>query len=278
MARKFKSINDYERHLSNKWGIGDGESYKPWFTVKDVKNNKAFRKEITGLKVPRKHHLLSALEYYLFLIMDFRHDVVDIREQFPLFPLSLSRKIALTLGVEHPKVIGTKTPTPFVMTTDLLVTFRTPESFRYVAFCVKPEGELCKPSILEKVEIERVWWESIGVTFKIFIGNQQAKIQSHNILWATDIHRHGLNEHLNPFISEAAQLVPEGKSSKRGLCDTFVEQFQLDAIDAINLLRLLIGQKIIEVDLSQNQLDKSTTITVTKNINFRRELANVSGY
>jgi hypothetical protein len=72
--------------------------------------------------------------------------------------------------------------------------------------------------------------------------------------------------------------VPEGKISKRGLCDTFVEQFQLDAIDAINLLRLLIGRKIIEVDLSQNQLDKSSTITVTKNINFRRELANVSGY
>lgn len=278
MARKFKSINDYERHLSNKWGIGDGEVYKPWFTVRDVKNNKTFRKEITGLTVRRKHHLLSALEYYLFLIMDFRSDVVDIREQFPLLPLSLSRKIALTLGVEHPKVIGTKTPTPFVMTTDLLVTFRTPERLRYVAFCVKPEEELCKPGILAKIEIERVWWESIGVDFKIFIGNQHTKIQSHNILWATDIHRHGLNEHLNPFVSEAAQLVPEGKSFKRALCDTFVEQFELDAIDAINLLRLLIGQKTIEVDLSQNQLDKSTTITVTKNTNFQRALDNVSGY
>jgi len=276
MARKFKSIDDYERHLSNKWGIGDAETYKPWFTVRDVKNNTAFRKEITGLQVSRQHHLLSALEYYLFLIMDFRDDVVDIREQFPLFPLSLSRKIALTLGADHPQVVGSKVLIPFVMTTDLLVTFRNNGKLRHVAFCVKPDEELCKPKVLAKIEIERVWWESIGVVFKIFIGNDDVKTQSHNILWATDLHRHGLDEHLSPFLPNAAQLVPEGKIFKRALCDIFREKFQLDAIDALNLLRLLIGRKVIEVDLTQNQLDKSTTITVTKNSNLSKELHHAS--
>ena len=125
MARKFKSLNDYERHLSNKWGIGTKQDYKPWFTVRDVKNNKAFRKEIMGTIVNRNHHLLSALEFSLFLTCEFRDDVIDLREQFPLFPLSLSRKIALTLGVEHPKVVGVKDPVLFIMTTDLLVTYRS---------------------------------------------------------------------------------------------------------------------------------------------------------
>ena len=108
MARKFRNIDDFQRHLKNKYGVGEREMYKPWFTVKDVKNNKAFRKEINGVTVPRKYHFLSSLEYMLFLVMDFRNDVIDIREQFPLLPLSLSRKIALQLGVEHPTVRGVK--------------------------------------------------------------------------------------------------------------------------------------------------------------------------
>ena len=89
----------------------------------------------------------------LFLIMDFRSDVVDIREQFPLFPLSLTRKIALTLDVEHPMVVGVKPPSPFVMTTDLLVTFEKNGIRKYVAFCVKPEKKLSDPHILEKIEM-----------------------------------------------------------------------------------------------------------------------------
>ena len=48
MARKFRSIDDFERHLRNKCGVGEKENYKPWFTVRDVKDNKAFRKEIMG--------------------------------------------------------------------------------------------------------------------------------------------------------------------------------------------------------------------------------------
>ena len=277
MARKFRSVDDFERHLRNKCGVGEKENYKPWFTVRDVKDNKAFRKEIMGTTIIRRHHLLSAIEYELFLIMDFRSDVVDIREQFPLFPLSLTRKIALTLDVEHPMVVGVKPPSPFVMTTDLLVTFEKNGIRKYVAFCVKPEKKLSDPHILEKIEIERVWWESIGVTFKIFSGNEKTKVQSHNILWATDIHRHGLDEDFLPLVEDALKLIPEGKSLKYEICGKFSERFNLDAVDALNLLRLLIGRKFIEVDLSQENLDRSTTIEVLTNKHYQREYAYAIG-
>ena len=230
-----------------------------------------------GLTIPRAHHLLSALELSLFVTMDFRDDVVDIREQFPLFPLSLSRKIALTLGVKHPQVVGTNEAIPFVMTTDLLVTFVHKGEYYYVAFCVKPGDEVNDPTTLAKIEIERVWWESIGVTFKVFTGNDTVKLQSHNILWATDVQRHGLAEHLQPFVSGATYLVPEGHSSKHEICDTFAKHFNLDAIDAINLLRLLIGKKYIQVDLSEQQLDASRTINVLENKHYQMELDRVSG-
>ncbi|MFV8419615.1 TnsA endonuclease N-terminal domain-containing protein [Vibrio parahaemolyticus] len=277
MARRFKSIDDYERHLRHKWGIGEKAGYKPWFTVKDVKNKTAFRKELMGLTVARPHHLLSALEFSLFLTMDFRDDVIDIREQFPLFPLALSRKIALTLGVEHPCVVGVETPAPFVMTTDLLVSFLHEGAIRYVAFCVKPEEHLTDSATLAKIDIERVWWESIGVTFKVFSGNDVVKTQSHNILWATDLQRHGLAAHLEPFLVDAAKHVPLGQSSKHGLCDTFAQCFKLDEIDALNLLRLLIGKKYIHVELSEQHLDVSRTVKVIENQYFTEERRRVNG-
>lgn len=277
MARRFKSIDDYERHLRHKWGIGEKADYKPWFTVRDVKNSTAFRKEIMGLTVARSHHLLSALEFSLFLTLDFRDDVIDIREQFPLFPLALSRKIALTLGVEHPSVVGVETLTPFVMTTDLLVSFLYEGNIRYVAFCVKPEEHLSDAETLAKIDIERVWWESIGVTFKVFSGNDIVKTQSHNILWATDLQRHGLAEHLEPFLVEAAKHIPLGLSSKLGLCDTFAQCFKLDEIDALNLLRLLIGKKYIHVELAEEYLDISRTVTVIENQYLTEERRRVSG-
>ncbi len=48
MARSFETYEDYKRHLRNKWGQGEGRTYKPWFTTKDVKAPEAFRAEIFG--------------------------------------------------------------------------------------------------------------------------------------------------------------------------------------------------------------------------------------
>lgn len=277
MARKFNSIDDFQRHLKRKWGLGEGESYKPWFTVRDVKNNKSFRKEIQGLKVPRKHHLLSSLEYNLFLVMDFREDVVDIREQFPLLPLVLSRKIAITLGVQHPLVVGAKTPTPFVMTTDLLITYRRNNLTKYIAFCVKSQEELSDERVLAKIEIERVWWESIGVTFKLFTGNKKVKYQSHNILWATDLQRHGLHEAIEKYADEAVALISVGKLFKQGICNTFSSRFNIDDIDSLNLLRFIIGKQLIKVELSEEYLDKALSVNVLENRYYRPEVAYASG-
>lgn len=53
MARSFETYEDYKRHLRNKWGQGEGRTYKPWFTTKDVKAPEAFRAEIFGLKTGR---------------------------------------------------------------------------------------------------------------------------------------------------------------------------------------------------------------------------------
>jgi len=56
-------------------------------------------------KTQRVHHLLSNLELYVFLILDWSSSVQDIREQFPL-NLDDTKEICLEHGLRHPSIQG----------------------------------------------------------------------------------------------------------------------------------------------------------------------------
>jgi hypothetical protein len=55
-----------------------------------------------GIKTGRIHHTLSNLEYGYLLLLEFSDEVVDIREQFPIFPTSAAKRIAAKLGIRYP--------------------------------------------------------------------------------------------------------------------------------------------------------------------------------
>ncbi len=97
-------------------------------------------------------------------------------------------------------------------------------------------------------------------------------------MWgATNLQRLGLAAHFEPFLVVAAKHVPLGQSSKHGRCDTVAQCFKLDEIDALNLLRLLIGKKYIHVELSEQHLDVSRTVKVIENQYFTEERRRVNG-
>lgn len=259
MARSFETYEDYKRHLRNKWGQGEGRAYKPWFTTKDVKAPEAFRSEIFGLKTGRVHHFLSSKEAQLFYILEHRDDVIDIREQFPLLPLELSQKIARTLGVKHPTV--TKTGIPFIMTTDILATVKCGTGKSYLAFCVKPEEKLNDSRVLEKIEIERIWWELLGVPFQVFTGNDGTEILSRNLSWVTDPLRSSTQYEIGKFVEPALSLLSPGKYLKSDICNMFMSTFYIDSVSALNILRMIIAKRFITVDLT-NLLETSSIITI----------------
>lgn len=88
-GRSFTSYLDYEKALSKGVGLGHAENYQPWFQAQDVQSN-GNRSVIFGLKTQRKHHFLSSIESDFFYLAEFNDSVVDIREQFRLFPLSFT--------------------------------------------------------------------------------------------------------------------------------------------------------------------------------------------
>lgn len=186
-GRRLENFDDIKRSLKNGYGLGEREKYKPWLRVQDVPS-KGQSAKIAGLKTNRLHHTLSQLESQFFYLSEFSNAVIDIREQYPLLPLTLSKKIADEIGVEHPR--SPKTGLPIVMTTDFLLTLQHKGRICYEAINVKPENELADFRVAEKIEIERIWWQLLGVKFRQFVGSSLTACQAANIAWATDVLRH----------------------------------------------------------------------------------------
>jgi hypothetical protein len=92
MRRKVKTQADVDRYVKQDLGLA-GHSRK-----------------VQGSVVNRTYHLLSDLEYAYWLQLDFSETVIDIREQFPLFPVPALQAIATSRGIDYTVYIGTKVP------------------------------------------------------------------------------------------------------------------------------------------------------------------------
>ena len=144
-------------------GQGYGAAYTPWLMLRDVPSTGRSHR-MRGLVTGRVHHLLSDIERGAFLIYDFRDDVCDIREQFPL-DVEESCSIAEQAGIRHP--VDSKTRVALVQTTHLLIDLEHDGRLVTVARAIKPSSELGKPRAIEKLEIERRYWAARGVDWRI---------------------------------------------------------------------------------------------------------------
>lgn len=187
-GRVLETLEDFRRGLKNGFGIGTLAEYKPWFGIRDVPS-KGSSLSPRGLITGRSHELISFGEQCFFMIAEFCPEVIDIREQFPLLPMSHALKIAALLGIAPPTISKTQVPT--VQTTDFLLTLQGATGHRYMAVSVKPEESWGDPRVAEKLELERIWWELLGVPFRIFSASSAHKNAYVNISWITSEIRRG---------------------------------------------------------------------------------------
>lgn len=246
-GRKLESLPDYQRALKNKYGIGQGSDYKPWLRIQDVKSH-GTRSIILGRKSQRSHHMMSSIESEFFYLAEFSDSVVDIREQFPILPLNYTQKVASMLGVKHP--IHPKTKEPIIMTTDQLLTIDSIQGISYHAVSVKPESESDKQRVLEKIDIERVCWELLGVRFSYFTGNELTKVQSRNLDWVTAPFRENPPYFSDGQINSALTVINVGQFFFEDLCNKLISMNIASHDEAQLLIRYLIADKFIDVDLS----------------------------
>ncbi|MBF38323.1 TnsA endonuclease N-terminal domain-containing protein [Idiomarina sp. UBA4520] len=245
--RKLESLDDFSRALRNKYGLGNGSDYKPWLRVQDVRSYGNSGK-IYGLKTQREHHILSENESCFFYLAEFNDSVIDIREQFPLLPLDLSVRISKVLGVAHPTVPKTKSLS--VMTTDFVLSCSDGERVWYEAISVKPREELKSMRSAQKLEIERHWWQLLGVPFHVFVKNEKNHIISQNIQWITSAVRRGETVEASALELALSNLSPQ-KYFLKELCKEMSRHANTSPENFLNIIKYLLSFKLITADLTK---------------------------
>ncbi|MBD1808113.1 TnsA endonuclease N-terminal domain-containing protein [Microcoleus sp. FACHB-SPT15] len=169
-----------DKRIKEGRGKGRGADYKPWLLIQDVPSQ-GLATRIKGWKTKRVHHFLSNLELSYFYVLEWSPIVFDIREQYPLLPLEDTLTIAEQCGIRHPT--DPKTKEPVVMTTDFFITVpRTIEVIEQ-ARTVKTAKDLQSERTLEKLEIERRYWQGRNINWGIVSEREIPEALAKNVEW-----------------------------------------------------------------------------------------------
>lgn len=269
-GRRFTSLESYEKALKEGVGVGSGEFYQPWLRPQDFTRSKGNRSAIRGLKTFRQHSMMSGIETEFFYLAEFNDAVIDIREQFPLLPLTLTQRIARIINVEHPvlrRKAGEKgtQAVPAIMTTDFVLTFQNPDgSVRYQAYSIKSDEIITKRNA-EKQEIERLFWEGINVRFQVYTGSDATRTKSANISWVTSPFRmKGLPDYQPDM--RLLQAFPPGNYALNHMVRKVSLITGADIDTSLDLLKLMIATKGIEVDMSFNIPANQVLVVLRNNV------------
>lgn len=254
MAKRSKKLT-IERKLEEGRGIGVGKDYKPWITIQDFPS-KGRVSRIKGIKTQRQHEFLSDLERNYFYYLDMADQVIDIREQFPLLPIEDTLIIAQELGIEHPRDPVTKEP--IVMTTDFLVTVKNKKGeLTDIARTTKYKEELLQERVVEKFEIERLYFKSRGIDWGIVTEEEIDKLFAHNL---ADIHAYNdlsafstfsmmQNFEIHEVIAAFIERCVMYEGSLRNLCSQFDKDMELEKGSGIAIFKYLLVTKIFSIDM-----------------------------
>ena len=262
--RNLASFKDYSRALKNGRGLGTGPDYLPWLRANDVPSRGKSTK-IYGIKTERTHHLLSSIESNFLLIAEYHHLVIDIREGFPLFPIDLVLRVANEAGINYP--ISTKSNDPCVLSTDFVLTLWDRKEITYLPVAVKASEDLNDPKVAERLEIERLWWASLGEPWKLVTDQQVNKIAARNIEWFSAPLRgrkHNLlGENYKEGMEKLAEIVDPGVYEWSGLVNQISQEVNLTTDKTMNLLKAAIWHKFIVVNMdTQVEIAKDNVIEV----------------
>ncbi|PDZ08609.1 heteromeric transposase endonuclease subunit TnsA [Bacillus pseudomycoides] len=245
-----------DKWLKEGRGTGIGVEYKPWLNIQDV-SSLGRSTRLKGIKTGRQHEFLSDLERNYFYLAEYSEFIVDIREQFPLLPLEETIVIADELGIKHP--VDPKTNEPVVMTTDFLLTMDKGEGMVEVARTIKMKDELLKKRVMEKFDIERVYWERRKIDWGITTELQIPKTLSRNISYIHDYHDlylHDAFQNMNPqqiedLVFSLLQRLLEEDKSIREIANSFDKDTHMPLGSGLTLFYHLLARKIIQIDMSK---------------------------
>jgi hypothetical protein len=241
------------------YGQGAGANYKPWIEVTDFSSQGRSRR-VWSRKTMRTHHLLSDIEYHVFLMAEWSDSVLDIWEQYPL-DRDLTQAIAEEHGIPHPYYPGTHIPT--VMTADFVLTLKNSGSEPpYMALNAKSAQEAEKRRSLEKLELQRRYFHLLEFPHHIAYDNRVPKQKVKNIDW---IRGAALKENEEvPFVGYFEDMCQRmvtdmARSSCQqdklvDFCAEFDSRHGLSKGSGVRTARILMGERILNAPLDAKEI------------------------
>ena len=247
-----------ERRLSEGRGLGRGASYKPWLFIHDV----ASRGLATRAKHPlngRTCHFLSKLETDWFYVFSIFKQLRDLREQYPLHSITETIEIAHRLDIKHPA--DPRTGECCIVTTDFLLTLQNGLQESDLAIAIKPSSDLSSPRVLEKLQIEKSYWDLRGVSWRILTEKQLPRAVVKNVRWLfshvdfAPVSGAQISE-ISAWMERAIDIDRRGLAAIAFECD---ERFGLTGGTSLSVCRHLIASKVWKVDLTV-EIDPSKSL------------------
>lgn len=222
--------------------------YQPFIKVNDISSlGRSHR--VFGHRTKRTHHLLSDLELAVFLILEWNVNTEDIQEQFPL-DINETKDIANSLGIKHPYQNGDFK----VMTTDFYVLTKRANSLTsQLALQAKYHNDLDDVRTIEKLELERRYWDYKGVDFKIITEKDIPKPVTNNIKWlypAKNLKLVSIEISDISFYTE--QLTNNPSLNIINFCKNIDSAYNQELGEALSTLKALIAQGYIHFDIRKD--------------------------
>lgn len=261
-----KSIDPKDEKRLKSRGIGFGKDYQPFIKVHEISSKgESFR--ILGRHSARPHHLLSRLELSAFLVFDRYHLTNDIREQFPI-PIVDTLSICERLGIKHPQYRGNLT----VVTSDLVIELKNTPG---MVVSVKYANDLNDSRTVEKLQIEKTYWEQQGYKWKLFTEQEIPSAIKENLEWL-----HAANQNSNDLYSELSieeiQVVVERLSNAHKrlstVCSTLDDKYQCIPGFHIGVVRNGVAANLIDAPIDKIFRQwKGDDLSLMRNIGLVKE-------
>lgn len=264
MSKRFQNTKkSIDKRIRLGFGKGEFSTYIPWYKIQDISSYGRCHR-IKNWQHGRVHHFLSDLEERLFYLYFWSDSIVDIREQYPLLPQEETIEIAKEIGVKHPT--DPRTQHPIVITTDFFLKRAVDVGNVYLARTAKYISFINNYRTLEKLEIERIYWQNRNIDWKI-VTNQNLPLQLiFNIKWVYPYYNlaslYPLTIDQIKITSEfIAQRVIESKQQLRRITSETDNFLNYSYGSSINILRHLLSRKIWMIEMNKRRIMSSTLST-----------------
>ncbi|MCL2427197.1 MAG: TnsA endonuclease N-terminal domain-containing protein [Oscillospiraceae bacterium] len=241
--RRVWNQTKYESYITAGRGQGEGQKYQPWIVIQDF-SSKGMSSRIYSYKTNRVHHFLSRNELSFFYLLEWSDNVLDIREQYPLLDMELAMELALKASIRYPR--DSNSGFPYVLTCDFMISTVN----GYKARTIKNSSELSKKRTLEKLEIERRYWDALGIDWKIVTEHEIDYQKAKHIEWlyTSSI----LPVHLTEPEYRASIIDWVKATSTQQAAAWFDERYEFPAGSGLLLIKHLMWRKEIKCETDYN--------------------------